>query len=175
MLTLKIFLPLLVFINYCKSEEIQCGIPDSIVGLIINGSPVSRGAWPWLVALFRAETNKFFCGATLISKQHILTAAHCMQGKYQREKTGPNEIVAYLGRHSLSKPFERGSQIGYPSRILIHPEWNTESVRYDADISLIFLENDVVFGAYVSPICLSDSKTGFIGLTGTVVSAMILE
>ncbi|MFZ1108816.1 MAG: trypsin-like serine protease [Rhodomicrobium sp.] len=49
----------------------------------INGSPATKGAWPWFAALVidsdkRKETFAF-CGGTAIAPQWVLTAAHCLQ------------------------------------------------------------------------------------------------
>lgn len=63
----------LAFVVACKSDANKCGLSDSSSGLIIGGVDSPRGKWPWLVALFYIEENKFFCGATLISDRHILT------------------------------------------------------------------------------------------------------
>jgi len=42
---------------------------------ITGGSPAERGQFPWQVALI--IDNTWFCGASLISSQWVLTAAHC--------------------------------------------------------------------------------------------------
>lgn len=88
----------------------------------------------------------------------MLKAAHCLHQKFTSEKVKPSEILAYLGRYELSKHFETDSQIAFPSKILIHPEWDSGDSKYDADISLIFIKNNVIFNSYIIPICLWDLK-----------------
>lgn len=56
----------------CKSCD-SCGRADRPTGLIIGGTQVNRGKWPWLVALFKANDSKFLCGGTLISNKHIVS------------------------------------------------------------------------------------------------------
>lgn len=80
MLVLNAITFILVFavrVNDCKCNASKlgskCGFSDEESGLIINGTKIPRGKWPWLVALFVVEENKFFCGATLISDRHILS------------------------------------------------------------------------------------------------------
>lgn len=40
---------------------------------ILGGDETSRGDWPFMASLFEVETQKFFCGGTLISQKHVLT------------------------------------------------------------------------------------------------------
>lgn len=168
MLIIKHFLILAFAITASSGDLISCGVNDRPSGLMFGGINSTRGNWPWLVALFLVDQNEFFCGSTLISRRHLLTAAHCIQQKFHSRITRPSEIVAYLGRHDITKAFERGSQIGYPVKILIHDDWSYETERYDADIALIFLENDVTFNTYISPICVG-SMDKLTGRNGTIV------
>ena len=49
---------------------------------IIGGEIAPKGAWPWIALLgFRSEKSQiisFLCGGSLITEQHVLTAAHCV-------------------------------------------------------------------------------------------------
>lgn len=47
---------------------------------IVGGRPSKKNAWPWLAALLRPTNSGSgqYCGAALISPNHILTAAHCI-------------------------------------------------------------------------------------------------
>ena len=42
---------------------------------IVGGSQTKKDAWPWMAILL--YNNKINCGGTLITSDHILTAAHC--------------------------------------------------------------------------------------------------
>ena len=43
---------------------------------VINGQDAVAGRWPWQVAVFRAGGG-VVCGGSLISENHVITAAHC--------------------------------------------------------------------------------------------------
>jgi hypothetical protein len=51
----------------------ECGKSEFTSGLVVTGKRTSRGEWPFLVALYFVEPENFFCGASLISTQHVLT------------------------------------------------------------------------------------------------------
>ena len=50
---------------------------------VVGGNEVEENSYPWMAALgSRALNNggvRWFCGGSLISKNMILTAAHCVQ------------------------------------------------------------------------------------------------
>ena len=57
----------------------NCGlIPDTPT--INAGREVAANSYPWHVGLFddECELETFFCGGSIITPSHILTAAHCM-------------------------------------------------------------------------------------------------
>ena len=46
---------------------------------IVGGNEAARGTWPWMAAVIITRNNKSkLCGGSLITDQHILTAAHCV-------------------------------------------------------------------------------------------------
>lgn len=53
--------------------DIPCGNVSFSTGFVIGGKKTERGQWPFLVALYNQVKQKFFCGGSLITSQHVLT------------------------------------------------------------------------------------------------------
>jgi len=68
----------------------DCGIPKSnVIGHVVNGKITDGLKWPWHGILFISSTKEvpeerkftYICGATMISKRILLTAAHCVTNR----------------------------------------------------------------------------------------------
>lgn len=60
--------------------EKPCGAqPErrSAFAKIVNGKETRENEFGWAVTL--ARRGQFYCGGTLITKKHVLTAAHCIE------------------------------------------------------------------------------------------------
>lgn len=63
-----------------------------------------------------------------------------------------------LGAFDLNDLFQSGQLSSSPAEVIIHPDWNPSSRRYDADIACLMLDEDVPFTKYIRPICLPTSN-----------------
>ncbi|XP_011647933.1 CUB and peptidase domain-containing protein 2-like, partial [Pogonomyrmex barbatus] len=64
--------------NFCN--DCVCGIGRQQQGTtrIINGNITNILDYPWIVSL--NIKGNLFCAGSVITRKHILTAAHCVQG-----------------------------------------------------------------------------------------------
>lgn len=162
------FCLVIVFItNSHTSSDCQCGRKGE-AGKIVNEMKTMSNEWPWLASLYHIQSQTFFCGGTIISMNHVITAAHCVQSKGDNYCRKAHEILAYFGKYNFTYTHERGSELLYPTEILVHPQWNVSSPRYDADIAILFSDESIRFKLKVSPICLWNDQATTID-EGTVI------
>lgn len=152
MLSLKCLVVLLIVAS--SSAQHKCGLKGTPSGLIVGGVRSNRNEWPWLASLFHISTQKFFCAATIISEKIVMTAAHCIQPKDSPVTKKADEVVAYLGKYNVKLAYERDVEAFYPTEVLVHPDWNAHSMRFDADLALLRSETLIRFSSKISPACL---------------------
>ncbi|XP_050553058.1 uncharacterized protein LOC118274913 isoform X1 [Spodoptera frugiperda] len=113
-----------------------------------------EGQWPWQIALYQQQTSvdfRYICGGTLVSKRHVITAAHCVTKKFSTRVVNQNTLTVYLGKHNLRNSVE-GVQVKFVSRIFVHPEYN--STVFSSDLAILELRDEVTYSERVQPACL---------------------
>jgi secreted trypsin-like serine protease len=92
--------------------------------MIIGGTEAPNGKYPFVVFVeLYTKKTVVDCGGTLIDKNSVLTAAHCVANT-----TGAAVVV---GRTDLRK--KKGQVIG-ASRPFMHPRYNPKTFEYDAAV-----------------------------------------
>jgi secreted trypsin-like serine protease len=139
------------------STTFSCGGKSLLTGLVVGGSYSARGEWPWLCAIYKKLEREYTCSGNLISKSHVVTVAHCMQPKVEPSQISPQispeELEVLLGKQDLSKD-EAGSERRDVTNIFVHKDWKFQEKKYDADVAILVLNEDVVFSQYIMPVCL---------------------
>lgn len=164
------FVILLFALSFYDGNRVEssCGVPAKPSGLSFGAIQSDANKWPWHAVIYRIVDDKYFCGGTLVSATSVITAAHCLHEKNQPEAIKANEVVVKLGKHDLSRRYERGSVLAYPSSIKIHEDWKNFTQNFDSDIAIITLEFPVQFSFAIFPICIwqhlveSSATSGFI-------------
>merc|ERR1711892_727428 len=139
------------------SSSCQCGIPNRS-NRIVGGVETEVNEYPWQVALVSRTGRSPFCGGTLISNRHVMTAAHCTAG------SSPSQMRILLGEHRTDDSTQIKVEV---ESINDDPLYNTNTMRND--FSILTLKEPVTFTKAISPACLPSTATQmFAGQVATV-------
>uniref|UniRef100_A0A8C4SCL7 Peptidase S1 domain-containing protein n=1 Tax=Erpetoichthys calabaricus TaxID=27687 RepID=A0A8C4SCL7_ERPCA len=118
-------------------RSLQTFWPDSPTGdRIVGGFPAEDGAWPWQVGIFQSGT--FICGGSLVNKEWVLCAAHCVSSG----RLTSLRLSFYNVKEILMYPGFQSSQTG-------------------RDVSLLQLDQTVMYSNFISHISLPNVSDVF--------------
>ena len=126
-------------------SEAETGRDDDLVsGLVVGGADTEITEVPWQAALLNSHLDEDddsgfvdqFCGATVVSEEWLVTAAHCVDNGKQ-----PSEVEVAVGKTSL---FDIASSDRHQlSEIVVSPSWD-DSEGIGPDIALLRLAAPLV-------------------------------
>jgi secreted trypsin-like serine protease len=143
-ITMTLFLCL--FFSCGKSDVIY--EKELISGSIINGEESSNTEHPWQVSLQYGGFNQHFCGGSLIAKNLILTAAHCVESV-------PYWISIDAKGGSPTGLLKDAKMLPKVKKYVIHPGRKAGSHAHD--VALIFLEEDVTLSENLQVVSLPNN------------------
>jgi len=130
---------------------------------IVGGEAAEVNEWPWMAAISYSTTGAGYaygCGASLISAEWLVTAAHCFYDAGV-QAVFPSGITVVIGDHDKSLETDSNIKlVQYVDKILIHPEYNDALSKND--IALIKMTTKVDLDIY-TPVCLPSLNQQFSG------------
>ncbi|CAN7937922.1 unnamed protein product, partial [Ixodes hexagonus] len=130
---------------------------------IVGGKDAEPVEFPWQISLRRKlpliNTDRgHTCGGSIISEQYVVTAAHCVDGKYTPKRCAvwKNKFTALrMRRIFLCSSF---------LQITKHPDWDRDTLNYD--YAVLRLKTPLDFNGqqkHLMPICLPEKDQSFEG------------
>jgi secreted trypsin-like serine protease len=98
---------------------------------IIGGEPVDIIEHAYMAALRNTMPDYHFCGATIISNKHLLTAGHCLFNRLENL----NRIRAYTGSTS---PSSYSGKVHKIAKVDIHPAFDVMTMSHDLAILTVY-------------------------------------
>ncbi|CAG0885557.1 unnamed protein product [Cyprideis torosa] len=121
-----------------------CGWP-TITGKIIGGEPAERGEFPSLLSL--RVNGRHLCGASLISPNFALTAAHCLEKNYL------SQVSVVVREYNIHKDDIAPQEYEvYPDLAVYHARYVQK--YYDNDIGLLHFRQPIKYDQFTKPACI---------------------
>uniref|UniRef100_A0A1A9ZZU1 Peptidase S1 domain-containing protein n=1 Tax=Glossina pallidipes TaxID=7398 RepID=A0A1A9ZZU1_GLOPL len=117
------------------------GMLPQLDGRIVGGKPTTIEKSPWQVSLQRGGSH--FCGGSFYDKNHIVTAAHCLQGAVS------SQIKVRAG----STTWDQGGIVLDVADLKIHEEYSSSLMTND--VAVIRLASSVKYSSTIKNIELA--------------------
>ncbi|XP_017045433.1 LOW QUALITY PROTEIN: trypsin-1 [Drosophila ficusphila] len=137
-------------------SECLCGIAN-IQKRIVGGQETEVHQYPWVAMLLYG--GRFYCAASLLNDQFLLTASHCVYG-FRKERISVR-LLEHDRKMSHMQKIDRKV-----AEVITHPKYNARN--YDNDIAIIKLDEPVEFNEVLHPVCMPTPGRSFKGENGIV-------
>ena len=135
---------------YACNHNAECGCSknDAQVNRIVGGELAVNSSWGWAVSLQR--NGKHFCGGSVISTLHVITAAHCVTGDLEIKLY--SKVVA--GINILSQRDSSSVQVRSIDAVISHNEYNGDTKINDIAILRLDQPLNISNGKGTARLCI---------------------
>ncbi|XP_044739287.1 uncharacterized protein LOC123300724 isoform X2 [Chrysoperla carnea] len=142
----------------CGVRDEETFLPDSVLSFrVVAGSVAKKGHYPWQASLRVKGQSKtsHWCGGVIITRLHVLTAAHCLVG------FSKGIYVIRAGDYE-SEVDEGTEQEAYIEEFYLHESFRKEH-HMNNDIAIIKLKGEGFhLEKHVQAICLPNEDTDYV-------------
>ncbi|XP_039220622.1 transmembrane protease serine 11E-like isoform X1 [Crotalus tigris] len=128
-------------------NSLGCGTRlDRSVERIYGGTIAGEGEWPWQASLQLNGIHR--CGATLISNNWLVTAAHCFRG-VRDVRSWTSSFGARLRPPTMRRNLRQ---------IIVHDHYANNVMNHEFDIAVVQISPPVEFTTAVHRVCLPETS-----------------
>ncbi|CAG0878824.1 unnamed protein product [Darwinula stevensoni] len=125
-------------------------------GRIVGGEDAKPGTYPWMAALLdKRFPRRPFCGGSLITPVHVLTAAHCVDEILKN----PKPFKVRIGEYDFDTDFETEHKDIPIGKVHVHPDYKETDFAIHNDLAIIELDGSGMDGTWTA--CLPDVREDF--------------
>ncbi|XP_066902057.1 venom serine protease-like [Halyomorpha halys] len=135
-----------------KLTNCSCGWTNK--GRIVGGRETLVNEYPLMAGLVSAEDQLLFCGASIITPHHALSAVHCTI-EYKGQK-----IYLAVGEHNLLSNKEKEAALYPIDRTIVHEDYNDMTLAND--IALVVVKRKIEFSQRIGPVCLPNKMLNLV-------------
>ncbi|XP_024871719.1 coagulation factor IX-like isoform X1 [Temnothorax curvispinosus] len=154
---------------------VVCGtLPLGYQLTVVGGFRPNITEFPWHASMYRdepGEPKKYFCGASIIQENLLITAAHCVYDENNRQPIDANKIYILSGNlfRDYNNPFHDPNLVkrNQVKRIYIARDYLGFIGNYLWDIAVLELVTPFVLSSYLVPACIDTLSYGSILEPGT--------
>ncbi|XP_063732702.1 ovochymase-2 [Eleginops maclovinus] len=114
---------------------------------VVGGAQATYGSHPWLVSL--QHRGSHFCGGAILTERWIMTAAHCFTSRSKEFLSGVRVVVGEFDQ----RVDDEEEQAYLIKSVSVHEKYH-HALPMNYDIALMELDQHIVLGTHVQPICL---------------------
>ncbi|XP_024892139.1 venom serine protease 34-like [Temnothorax curvispinosus] len=154
------------------SNNCNCGWKK--VTRIVGGKETGVNEYPMMCGLVNSVDKIIYCGCTIISKEYVITAAHCIDGR------NITILGAVVGEHDTTTGRDtNATRLFRLDNCTIHPGFsNLQDAQYaHNDVAVCKIARKIEYNAQVGPVCLpfQHKQDSFAGDIVTVLGWGLLE
>ncbi|XP_068083920.1 phenoloxidase-activating factor 2 [Anabrus simplex] len=137
-----------------RSPVAQCGQKGPFLRALLNKETTQEGEYPWMAAIFTLQDGNwtFRCGASIVHRRLVLTAAQCVN-EFQDNENG---LKVRAGLWDLQgKKFQEAEV----DEIILYPKYSSNYLMND--IALLLTSQTFRIGLRVGKVCLPNERGMF--------------
>lgn len=142
-------------------NEKNCGVVHET--RIVGGDEANPDDFLWMAAIIKTTPKdgdaKPFCGGSLITRRHILTAAHCLDG------LAPRDVLVRLGSYDFDDSTASSLSVDYAiDQFRVHGQYSKKT--HVADIAIMRIKTPLSTSDNYKTVCMPQPRRSYVGVLG---------